>query len=99
MNRSTVSRSTRAPRVPNLLPIREVAKRRPYLSEATLRDKWYHARPRLSATGSEIPPNGWAACFVKLGRQVLVDIDVLDALVEQHRAAPTATLSDAQAAA
>ncbi len=73
---------------PNLATIRETARKYPFLSEATLRDKVYHSRERLVRQRRDIPPNGFARCIVKLGRQILIDLDQLDALIEEHRAAP-----------
>jgi hypothetical protein len=79
-------------RKPNLATIRETARQYPFLSEASIRDKRYHSLPRLSANGEPIPPNGWGRCFVKLGNgpraRVLLDLDQLDAVLEQGRVAP-----------
>lgn len=102
MFRNNVRRGTKARSAPNLVPIREAVRKRPFLgSEASLRDKWYHAQPRQSARGETIPPNGWARCFVKLGEgkraPLLVDLDQLDALIENHRAAPIPQCEEAAA--
>ncbi len=80
----------------NLATIRETAKRYPWFSEATIRDKVYHSRERMSARGEKIPPNGFARCVVKLDHdaskrgQILIDLDQLDAWIEEHRCAPIA---------
>lgn len=72
-------------RPPNLVTIEEAARQRPFFTPASLRDKRYHGRPRLSARGEVIPPNGFADVFVVVGRRVLVDLDRLDERVEAGR--------------
>ena len=47
---------------PNLATIRDPAKKYPYFSEATIRDKVYHSRERISARGEILPANGFARC-------------------------------------
>ena len=87
------------PMIPNVVSIREFARRFPQFSEATARDWVYHATERVSARGETIPPNGFAPCIVRIGDKVTIDLDVFPLWLERGRAAPVAELERAAAAA
>jgi hypothetical protein len=76
-------------RIANLTTIRKFALDHPAFPENTLRDIRYHSKPRVSATGETIPPNGFADCFVKIPGQekVLIDPDKFAEKVEEGRGA------------
>lgn len=72
-------------RGPNFVTITDAAIQRPFLKPTRLRDLRYHSRPRINARGEEIPPNGFGDVFVEIGRTVFVDLDRLDAKIEENR--------------
>lgn len=41
----------------------------------TMRDTWYHAKDRISASGEKIEGNGFGPAFLKLGRSLYVDVN------------------------
>jgi hypothetical protein len=73
-------------RTPRLFSIPAAAQELgPAFPVATIRDRRYHALPRLRADGTMSEPNGFADAFVKVGGKVLVDLDRFVERLEQGR--------------
>jgi hypothetical protein len=79
-------------RIPNLGQVSDIARENGSFSESSLRDLIYHAVPRLSARGEQIPPNGFGSCIVRVGRRVLIDREAFATWLERGRVAPISEL-------
>lgn len=92
--RNVVSRRSSQPprRKPNLATVEETAKKYPFLTPASIRDRIYHATPRLSARGETIPPNGFGRCVIRIGQgkqaRIFIDLDQFEEWLEGYRLAP-----------
>lgn len=56
-----------------------------WLLESTLRQWTFYAKTRHAASGKSIPGNGFDSCIVRVGRRVLIDLDMFDTWIYSHR--------------
>lgn len=85
--------------IPRLVSVKTLAEIAPEtFPEPRTRDLIYHAEERVSARGEVIPPNGFGACFIRVKRHVLIDLDAAALWLESHRVAPLAALDELKAA-
>ena len=83
------------PNLPRLVTVKRLAELYPeQFPQARTRDLIYHSEPRISARGEVIPPNGFAACVVRIAG-VHIDLDAVLVWIEKYRAAPLAELERA----
>ena len=55
------------------------------ITESSLRHHVHNAEDRYNSLGEIIPGNGLAPAIIRIGRKLLIDLDVFDHWVESHR--------------
>lgn len=72
-----------------LMTVNQVLKHPDYkwATNSYLRHLIFNAHDRYAAGGEKIPGNGLAFAIIRLGRKILIDMDLFDEWVEAHRMA------------
>ena len=76
---------SQAPR--RLFPVNQIPNQPGYawLTESALRHWIFNAEETVGSGGTIIPGNGFGPAIIRLGRKILIDLDMLDVWVEAHR--------------
>ena len=78
--------------IPTLLTYKQFHGRHPGFAENTLRWLWYRSKPRvcrINGDKTELPGNGFASAFKKVGHRVMVDEAEFFAVIEMQNKTDT----------
>ncbi len=56
-----------------------------WLTESAIRHLVHEASDRTGSKGAVIPGNGLASAVIRIGRKVLIDLDLFDEWIASHR--------------
>ena len=56
-----------------------------WVTESFLRHAIFDSTDRIGSGGSVVPGNGLAGAIIRIGRRVLLDLDLFDEWLESHR--------------
>lgn len=69
-----------------IVPLTQVPEASGYnwLTLSMLRHWTFQSQPRIGADGSTISGNGFESCLLRIGRRILVNLDLMDDWLNSH---------------
>lgn len=56
-----------------------------WLTEPAIRHLIFGAKTRTNSVGETIPGNGLGRAILRIGRKIIIDLDVFDSCLDEHR--------------